>query len=91
MRPIPSHDNENGPADESPPSSYFYDSDGHLYVDVTAVREHDGFEILPVSNGAQEVPLTLTQFRVTKGGRPDLQAVLTAEADDRLKDAICPD
>lgn len=62
---------------------YFHDSDGHLWVDVTAVNNADGFEILPVSNGTVEVKLPLTQFRVTKT-HPCLQAVLTSEADSTL-------
>lgn len=73
--------------DNTEPEHYFYDSGGHLWVDVTAVRENGGLEVIPVeTDKVGEVILPVTQFQVGKQ-HPSLQAVLTVDADDNLRDA----
>jgi len=60
---------------------YFYDSDGHLYVDMTAVRKRGSVELISVGGG--EIDLTLTEARVEKA-RPVLNLPITVEGDNAL-------
>jgi len=62
---------------------YFYDSDGHLYADLTAMRERGWLEIVPLECG--EVKLGISEVRVEKS-RPVLNLTLTVQGDREFRE-----
>jgi hypothetical protein len=62
---------------------YFYDSDGHLYADMTALRERGRIEVVPL--GGAEVCVGVSEVRVVKE-RPVLNVATTQEGDTNLRD-----
>lgn len=61
---------------------YFYDSQGHLYADLTAMRERGRLEVVPLEGG--EVSLPIAEIRVGKQ-QPVINLTLTASADANLE------
>jgi hypothetical protein len=77
-------DDDDTDADERPgPDHYFYSSDGHLWVDMTAIRERSGLSV--ITQEGSEVVLDFTTARVGKRN-PHVCLPLTSEADGRLGD-----
>lgn len=60
---------------------YFYDSQGHMYVDMTAIRERGRLEIVPLGGG--EVEIGISSVRVDKHN-PVVNISITKETDERL-------
>jgi hypothetical protein len=61
---------------------YFYDSNGHLYVDMTAVRERGNVEIVPIGSG--EIVVDVCEMRVAKE-RPVINFTTSLDGDDALR------
>jgi hypothetical protein len=77
------YDDDTEVDEPSGPDHYFYSSDGHLWVDMTAVRERGRIDAVPLGGG--ELALEPTTVRVDKRN-PVLNLPLTQQTDGRLRD-----
>ena len=62
---------------------YFYDSNGEMWVNTSAIKQNGGFELLPCDPSG-EVPIDITQVRICTE-YPQLQLVLTMDGQETLE------